>query len=355
MASFWHELRERFAALTRRNGPKRLEVDYYKPTPAAPTAFRQSVNDHLNAQGFPNTFPRTSAEKPEAVQPQYFEPALKHFPRAFRVGDPTFASPDDATRWYTARAAVMAHLLQLVANSPLREALVLRGSLLLKTWLGDAAREPGDMDWVVTPQSTEVTSPVAKEILCGLIALATEQPAVGEASIDTKAIAMDDIWTYDRAPGKRIVFPWSICGLPPGSIQMDLVFSEPLLTDPVLTAIPVADGDPVTIWGVERELALAWKLLWLETDCYPQGKDLYDAVLLAEQTSLPFSLLEQVVEKSEWYEGDGLAPDFPLQWDVDWETFKREYPWVQGEGREWLKRLATALAPTFANQEQAEE
>ena len=33
-------------------------------------------------------------------------------------------------------------------------------------------------------------------------------------------------------------------------------------------------------------LALAWKLLWLATDTYPQGKDLYDAVLLAENTTV---------------------------------------------------------------------
>ncbi|PYC74957.1 hypothetical protein C7C45_03455 [Micromonospora arborensis] len=33
-------------------------------------------------------------------------------------------------------------------------------------------------------------------------------------------------------------------------------------------------------------LALAWKLLWLATDRYPQGKDLYDAALLAEHTTV---------------------------------------------------------------------
>ena len=41
-------------------------------------------------------------------------------------------------------------------------------------------------------------------------------------------------------------------------------------------------------------MSLAWKLLWLHSDMHPRGKDLYDAMLLAESTSMPPGLLEAV-------------------------------------------------------------
>ena len=54
-----------------------------------------------------------------------------------------------AEAWHRARRRVMDHLLRLVADSPWREGLVLRGSLVLTAWLGRVAREPGDIDFVV--------------------------------------------------------------------------------------------------------------------------------------------------------------------------------------------------------------
>jgi len=56
----------------------------------------------------------------------------------------------------------MAHLLRIATESPWQNHLVLRGSLLLKAWLGAAAREPGDMDWVVTPPTLRMADLLAR-------------------------------------------------------------------------------------------------------------------------------------------------------------------------------------------------
>lgn len=81
---------------------------------------------------------------------------------------------------------------------------------------------------------------------------------------------------------------------------------------------------------------------------HPQGKDLYDATLLAEQTHLPLDLLYKVLRAGGWQSQAELQPDFPLKWKVDWANFKLEYPGVKGKAEEWQPRLAHALAPTFA-------
>jgi hypothetical protein len=126
-----------------------------------------------------------------------------------------------------------------------------------------------------------------------------------------------------------------------------------------LTPIPTRLGGNIPIWSASKELSLAWKLLWLETDMYSQGKDLYDATLLAEQTQLPFELLRQVLESSEdWIDCLKWVPNFSWKsgypWlsesrDIDWDNFILEYPWVEGNAQSWIDRLSLALAPTFAN------
>lgn len=298
---------------------------------------------------YPNTYQREAGEA-SAETSKIFEPALKHYSRAFRKGDPEFENAVDRERWDEIRRQVIDHLLEIVNCSKWQPHLVLRGSLLLKAWLGDAAREPGDIDWVFRPETVGSNDSQANELFDDLIRIASEDPAVGNAVIKIEKIAVDDIWTYERAAGKRIVFPWQAENLPSGYVQMDVVFNEPLWSDPVQTFIPNYRDSSKLIWSVNKEVSLAWKLLWLETDMYPQGKDLYDATLLAEQTHLSLDLLKQILRSSdEWRPlKDGeLTIEFPLRWDIDWENFQLEYPWVEGEAKEWQARLSKALAPTF--------
>jgi hypothetical protein len=246
----------------------------------------------------------------------------------------------------------------LIHHSRWHESLILRGSLLLKAWLGTIAREPGDIDWVFRPETTTLESPIAQELFDELIQQVSESPQVGNVTIVIDRLAIDDIWTYERAQGRRIVFPWVVDGLPSGSLQMDVVFGEELFIEPIQTFIPAIAGDPIPIWSVNPALSLAWKLLWLETDTYPQGKDLYDAVLLAEHTQLPFDLLQQVLQSSPaWQNGLARNPSFSWRsgfpWmmnpdDIDWNNFTLEYPWVEGKAIDWQTRLVQALVSTFS-------
>ena len=281
----------------------------------------------------------------DAPRPNVFDPAVRQFNCAFRLGDPMFDSPVQAEQWRAARRRVIDHVLKVVSQSSWRDNLVLRGSLLLKVWFGDAAREPGDLDWTITPKEIRITGTWADELFAGLIRRVCEDPGAADVGLLVDQVATDHIWTYERAPGWRVVFPWRVGDLPPGGVQNDFVFGEELAVPPALTPIPTTDGSgtyDVLAAGIEQ--SLAWKLLWLATDIYPQGKDLYDAVLLAERAPLS----ADVVARTFAIAGTPLKElTSPLDWNVDWDNFKLEAPWVPGDRLHWQTRLADALRPTF--------
>lgn len=313
--------------------------------------------------GYPNTYQPNPDRDPRIQRSQVFDPALKQYANAFRLGDPIFQDPEIARGWIDARQKVIDFLLLSIQDSRWHEHLVLRGSLLLKAWVGDAARNPGDIDWVFRPADINVDNSLSTQLFDDLIQMVAECPQIGSVWINSAKISIDKLWTYERAEGRRIVFPWHAKGLPEGTLQMDVVFGERSFAEPILTPILTRSGDNISIWSVTKELSLAWKLLWLETDCYPQGKDLYDAVLLAERTHLPFELIREVLESDEDWRCDtqgGYIRNFSWRsgypWvmelsDIDWDNFKLEYPQVEGSAKDWHDRLSLALAPTFANLE----
>lgn len=335
--------------------------------------FRQRLSDSLATQralaapkrpGYPNTYPVLTND-PRIERPEVFDPALGHFfGKGFRLGEPVFQEGDLQERWLMARQQVMDHLLGIIHDSPWQNHLVLRGSLLLKAWLGDQAREPGDIDWVFHPTTIGVQHPIAQTFFQDLMERVSQAPQIGEVTIDVHRIAIDEIWTYERAPGRRFLFPWTAEGLPDGTLQMDITFEENLFIEPIQTAMPKRDGGSVSILTVTPALSLAWKLRWLEIDRYPQGKDLYDAVLLAESFHLPFDLSRQVLEGDpEWQNRKYWSSNFSWRsgfpWlmateDIEWDLFQREYPWVEGTAIDWLTRLQIALAPTFAESEDSD-
>lgn len=347
MEAFFKQLRQRITPPRKSSSleepPPAPFRDLPIPNPARPLG-RNWKKD------YPTSYVAARLDEGEATQAELFDPALKQFARAFRAGDLAFSDPEIARKWYAARTDAMLHVLRVVSESPCGDHLVLRGSLLLLAWLGAAAREPGDIDWVVTPQSLAMVEPAAQRLMAELVQTIRESPGIGETHLLMEEMAVDDIWTYERAPGRRIVIPWEAPGLPRGSVQMDLVFGEQLWEAPVITPIQARGDALVNVRAVTPALALAWKLLWLMTDMWAQGKDLYDAVLLAEQTDLSRELLAEVLEA-----GDGdpneLKPGFALRLDVDWDNFKREYPWIPNDVHEWKGRLNTALAPMFETDE----
>ena len=306
-----------------------------------------SVAIRARRKGYPNSDLLTPQNRANI-----FDPALKQYGSAYRAGDPIFKDLGAQSRWQTAREAVMAHMLRVIGESPWQGNLMLHGSCLLKAWLGEVARPPKDIDWVVIPQSLASNSEEASDMMDGITDLLSQKPSAGLAMIDATRATRDAIWTYERADGMRITFPWIAPDLPQGTLQMDFIFGDALWTPPVLTSLPLDGGAPISLLAASPELSLAWKLQWLLTDEYPQGKDLHDAAILAERVVLPPHLIESLVK---CLDPDGqtqmagvrrvldfLARTYMIN-NIDWKNFLLEYPWIQGSKSEWLQRLVAGL------------
>ncbi|MET9464155.1 nucleotidyl transferase AbiEii/AbiGii toxin family protein [Streptomyces sp. NPDC006544] len=276
-----------------------------------------------------------------------FDPALKHFHEAYRPLDPVIPEPAARAAWRSARRTAMEVALRAVGTSGFADSLVLRGSVLMGEWFGEAAREPHDLDFVVVPADRMIEEDRTGRMLDAIAAGAERLAGHGDLAMPASEAVSEYIWTYERVPGRRLVLPWSAPGMRGGQVQLDFVFNEPL---------PVAP-EPVRVAGVgllgaTRELSLAWKLLWLAGDMYPQGKDLYDAVLLAESRVLPYPLLVEVFRLSgEFEDAGGHRPPAPGMFEglarTDWSPFHAEYPGIAGSAESYANRLLEALAPTF--------
>lgn len=298
----------------------------------------------MNDDNYPNTFRALGPQRQEG-RTQIFEPALAQFPRAFRLADS--ATSHERLQWELIRSEVRSHLLRLISGSRWKDHLVLRGSVLLHAWFGDAAREPQDLDWVFQPASVKIGDPDCEACFAELQELVRQHPRTKNARILTAQIASDDIWTYERAQGRRLIFPYENAEGAGREIQMDIVWDEPLPEPPLLSSLTQRDGSEIELWTATPQLSLAWKLVWLATDMNSQGKDLYDAVLLAENTRLPFSLLRQVFFADEWYKHHEINAGTFAELYVDWDNFQREFPWIEGTAQQWLNRLIAALTPTW--------
>ncbi|MFK0224374.1 nucleotidyl transferase AbiEii/AbiGii toxin family protein [Streptomyces sp. NPDC090303] len=285
-----------------------------------------------------------------AVRHRVFDPALKHFDEAYRPGDGVVQDPEVLARWRTARRTALDLVLAAVAGSPWADSLVLRGSMLMSAWYGEAARAPKDIDFVVVPETWRIEEPRTRAMLDGIAEAAQRvaEESGTDLSIPAAGAVSEYIWTYERVPGHRLVLPWQAPGLPGGQVQLDFVFHERLPTPPRATEVA-----GVRLLAADRELSLAWKLLWISCDMYPQAKDLYDAVLLAEGGALPRELLETVLREADEWPG---LPDEPLNLgmfeeavqQVDWTGFDDAHPDTPAARQDLATRLLTALAPVLA-------
>ncbi|MGV9270189.1 nucleotidyl transferase AbiEii/AbiGii toxin family protein [Kitasatospora sp. NPDC003701] len=278
------------------------------------------------------------------VQRPIFDPALKQHSNAYRAADPRFTDAVVGAAWYAARRAALDLVLTAIARSEWADHLVLRGSVLLKGWFGDDAREPGDLDFVVVPHDWRIEEERTTAMLDG-IALAAQQAAgAGPVSFEAADAVSEEIWTYERVPGRRLVLPWTADGMPGGVVQLDFVFNERLPLAPE----PFPLSADATLNAVTPELSLAWKIMWLVTDMHPQGKDLYDAVLLAESCHLRYEVLRDAFLAAEpHYALHPVRPATITDLGVEWQHFAQEYPDIPGTDAEYVERLAVALAQTF--------
>ncbi|MFG3108936.1 nucleotidyl transferase AbiEii/AbiGii toxin family protein [Streptomyces tendae] len=298
--------------------------------------------------------PRTLRPVPgdDVTQRPVFDPALKQYQNAYRATDPSFTDPERGTAWRTARRRALDLVLGAVADSEWVDSLVLRGSMLMSTWFGEEAREPGDLDFVVVPPSWRIDDGRTERMLTALAEAAGERAGTEgdgvEVGISARGAVVEDIWTYDRVPGLRMVLPWGAPGLPGGHVQLDFVFGERLPEPPE----PVELSGGAILYAATPGLSLAWKLMWLINDAYGQGKDLYDAVLLAERHPLSRDLLHEVFRLSgEWpYPREHILLEDVVEAAgyVEWNHFVTEYPRFRDRGDEFAERLVRAVTPAFA-------
>ncbi|WP_326763589.1 nucleotidyl transferase AbiEii/AbiGii toxin family protein [Streptomyces sp. NBC_01591] len=288
--------------------------------------------------------------------PLIFEPALKQFANAYRAGEPDFSDGQEelGRAWHRARRTVLDTVLASIADGPWGDHLVLRGSVLMATWFGEAARDPGDLDFLFVPRDWAMDDPRSSGLFETIARDAARAAARGSVQIDAPGMVTEDIWTYDRVPGRRMLLPWTADGVPGGTVQLDVVFNEALPSPAELTELqPLGDGPGCRVQAVSPELSLAWKLLWLVTDAYPQGKDLYDAVLLAERTPPSYELVREafVLGGTEGLRPVGAWWLHELGDQTGWEHFTTEHPWVTESAASHCGRLARALAPLLETAE----
>ncbi|WP_278264155.1 nucleotidyl transferase AbiEii/AbiGii toxin family protein [Nocardia sp. AG03] len=307
------------------------------------------TNDRVDPARFPATLLPVGGVG--VRQRPVFDPAFADRWHGMRLSEPAFDDDTIARTWRTARRAALDHVLAGLADTPWAERVMVRGSVLLRAWFGEDAREPGDLDFVVLDPTWTLDDPRTAAAFDEIAAAATARAAQPDSTvrIDPAAAVSDQIWTYDRVPGRRLLLPWSSIepGVPGGSVQLDFVFGEQLPEPPVRTELArLATPGPATILlAASPRLSLAWKLLWLATDIYPEGKDLYDAVLLAEHTDLPPALFRAVTADAD--DGPWVA-DFAdgATWAqaADWPEFAKDHPLLVDEHDAYVWRLATALA-----------
>lgn len=156
---------------------------------------------------------------------------------------------------------------------------------------------------------------------------------------------------------EAVIVPWRHNNLRyDGTVQIDFVFGEVMPTAAVTTDVKIDGFPPVRVMTASREQSLAWKLLWLASDSYAMGKDLYDAVILAEEVPISAETLRATFLTDMRY-GAQLLRSFDreqiLKWRVEWDDFIKEYPGIDGTADQWRQRLAEALGPLLAELEMA--
>ncbi|MFJ6937821.1 nucleotidyl transferase AbiEii/AbiGii toxin family protein [Streptomyces sp. NPDC101132] len=326
------------------------EKPWVPSIPDGPDSRTEPRSDYLHRKNdLPHTL--TAGIGDAAARHRVFDPALKHFDEAYRPGDGVVEDPALRARWQQARRSALDLVLAAVAGSPWADSLVLRGSMLMSAWFGPAARAPKDIDFVVVPDTWRIEEPRTRALLDGIAEAAerlAEERGTG-LSVSAAGAVSEYIWTYERVPGHRLVLPWTAPGLPGGQVQLDFVFQESLPTPP-----RPAEVAGVRVLAADRELSLAWKLMWLSCDMYPQAKDLYDAVLLAEaeECAMPLGLLETVLRGADEWPGH---PNEPLNLgmfenvlrQVDWTGFEDHRPDAESSRDALGARLPAALRPLF--------
>jgi Nucleotidyl transferase AbiEii toxin, Type IV TA system len=264
----------------------------------------------------PTVFPTINGAA--ALQIQVFDPSLKHFESAYRFGGlADNSSPETAKIWRRKQDLCTIKVIRSLVQSPVGESLVLRGSWLMREWFESSARAPHDVDFVCTAS-------VTADELVRIVDPWLRNELASDPTLLADCLQTTTLWAYEVVQGRRFVVPWS-AGDVNGVVQVDVTVDEEIFEPPQKSDLPSAG---ISVMAVTKSQALAWKIFWLMTDAHPQGKDLYDAVLLAREVSLS-------PELERWLRNK-LEPEMGRPWDgtlmpattfrAEWKHFESEYP-----------------------------
>jgi len=246
------------------------------------------------------------------------------------------------------RLRAQKEMLCRVADSPRQQNLVLRGSLLMKLWF-ENARDPEDVDWVVTPDTLKANDEDGQAIIQSVIEAIRQSHPADNVDRNTR-VRMQPIGAYYPTPGVRLGVSWN-SGQRVNGLQMDFAFEDKLLEKPVQATFNV-EGIPVTILTASPPQSLASKLRWLASDNKPRTKDLYDAWLLASRTQLSMELLRKTFDaanlqwpRKQWPE---LLQSLEL-WPISLLVNGTWHAGGVDQIARWKEELAKSLAKSLAN------
>jgi hypothetical protein len=215
-----------------------------------------------------------------------------------------------------------------------------------------AAVPPEGLRWEQEPDHSESFSHYRDDLAGQIRRWPGAAPGV---VLDPDGVRADGTWAYsysgDGPGGIRVTVPWSGPGPAEGRVQVDFALAERLPEPPAWTRIPLAHDATrhLLVQAATPGLCLAWKLLWLHEDSAagggPRPKDLYDAVILAEdhRTRLSPGLLPRVIAQGATPAG-AAGTGISLPAHANWSAFAASNPGIRGSARDWLNRLTSALA-----------
>ncbi|MBX2799777.1 MAG: nucleotidyl transferase AbiEii/AbiGii toxin family protein [Myxococcales bacterium] len=160
-----------------------------------------------------------------------------------------------AARGESAREAMRHHvlegLLRRLALGPEPRALVVRGGLMTRAWVGRRATRDldlvGDYPFDITDTQQRLLAALSSEVDDGI-------------AVETTALRTEGIWLDTDWPGVRATVPVEVGGVPE-RITLDVGFGDPLVPDAEQVVYPTLLDEPgPQVWACRAETQVAWKL-----------------------------------------------------------------------------------------------
>lgn len=257
-----------------------------------------------------------------------------------------------STRILAARRAAIDAALATVARSPWVDHLVLRGSVPLRTWLGAAAREPDDVDFLVSSRRRPLSDARIREMVDDL-GERLGRVSGGPARFDAAYLEWEELRAYGPASGLRLLVPWRSRDDETirGTLQLDFSVDDALPEPPARTEIARLgeDGPGALLWAATPRAALAWKLRWIIEDDDARPKDVHDAALLAEYCVAQGDPLIRD-RRTRWWSDREFGYLVVQAREAAWAELAARYPHLAGRHDEFVWRLFRALYPAVGGE-----